>query len=84
MLIIAETATADDLINAGHIELCMGNKPKAMEYYIASIATGGLSLQKFSESLDFDKNYLISNGVDPAEIHLITDFMRFRSQFREI
>jgi tetratricopeptide (TPR) repeat protein len=79
MLVIAEGATADDLINAGHIELCMGTKPKAMEYYIASIATGGLSLQKFSESLDFDKNYLISNGVDPAEIHLITDFIRFRS-----
>jgi tetratricopeptide (TPR) repeat protein len=79
MLIIAETATADDLINAGHIELCLGNKPKAMEYYISSITTGGISLQKFSESLDFDKNYLIANGVDPAEIHLITDFMRFRS-----
>ena len=79
MLIIAEGATADDLINAGHIELCIGNKPKAMEYYISSISSGGLSLQKFSESLEFDKNFLISNGVDPAEIHLITDFMRFRS-----
>lgn len=77
-LILDEEPTANDLINAGHIELCMGNKPKAMERYIAAIASGGTNLLQFSETLDFDKRYLIANGVDSTDIQLITDYLRFR------
>jgi tetratricopeptide (TPR) repeat protein len=77
-LIMEESSTANDLINAGHVELCTGNKPKAMEYYLAAISSGGLSLLQFTETLDFDKHYLVANGVDPTEIQLITDYLRFR------
>jgi len=77
-LILEEESTANDLINSGHVELCMGNKLKAMERYIAAISTGEISLLQFAETLDFDKNYLVSNGVDPTEIQLITDYLRFR------
>jgi tetratricopeptide (TPR) repeat protein len=77
-LILDEDHTANDLINAGHIELCLGNKPKAMERYIAAIASGGTNLLQFTETLDFDKRYLIANGVDPTDIQLITDYLRFR------
>jgi tetratricopeptide (TPR) repeat protein len=78
-LILDEDPTANDLINAGHAELCNGNKPKAMERYIAAISAGGINLLQFSETLDFDKRYLIANGVDPTDIQLITDYLRFRS-----
>ncbi len=77
-LILDEDHTANDMINAGHVELCMGNKPKAMERYIAAIASGGTNLLQFTETLDFDKRYLIANGVDPTDIQLITDYLRFR------
>jgi len=77
-LILADEPTANDLINSGHVELCSGNKPKAMEYYIAAISSGGINLQQFTETLDFDKHYLLANGVDPTEIQLITDYLRFR------
>jgi len=77
-LILADEPTANDLINSGHVELCSGNKPKAMEYYIAAISSGGINLQQFTETLDFDKRYLLANGVDPTEIQLITDYLRFR------
>jgi len=77
-LIFADIPTSNDLINAGHVELCAGNKPKAMEYYLASISAGGMSLQQFTETLDFDNHYLVANGVDPTEIQLITDYLRFR------
>jgi tetratricopeptide (TPR) repeat protein len=77
-LIRAEGATANDLINSGHVELCLGNKPKAMEYYISAISSGNLMLIQFVETLDFDKHHLIANGVDPAEIQLISDYIRFR------
>jgi len=77
-LIIDEGPTSNDLINAGHVELCYGNKPKAMERYISAISSGEISLVQFAETLDFDKHYLISNGVDRTEIQLITDYLRFR------
>jgi tetratricopeptide (TPR) repeat protein len=77
-LILDEDPTVTDLINAGHVELCMGNKPKAMERYIAAIASGGTNLIQFTETLDFDKRYLIANGVDPIDIQLITDYLMFR------
>jgi hypothetical protein len=77
-LIIADEPTSNDLINAGHVELSLGNKPKAMEYYLAAISLGNLSLAQFAESLDFDKHFLIANGIDPTEIQLIADFIQFR------
>jgi hypothetical protein len=77
-LILNDEPTANDLINAGHVELCIGNKPKAMERYIEAISSGGTSLLQFTETLDFDKRYLITNGVDPTEVQLITDYLRFR------
>jgi tetratricopeptide (TPR) repeat protein len=77
-LILAEKPTANDMINAGHIELCLGNKHKAMEYYISAVSSGEISLQQFTETLDFDKVYLTANGVDRIEIQLITDYLRFR------
>ena len=77
-LIISEGPTSNDLVNAGHVELSLGNKPKAMEYYMSAISSGNLSLVQFTETLDFDKHFLISNGVDPTEIQLITDYILFR------
>ena len=77
-LILAEMPGANDLVNAGHVELCLGNKPKAMEYYSAAVLTAGFDVPQLSEMLDFDKQHLLSNGVEPAEIQLITDFLRFR------
>ena len=77
-LIMAEETTANDLINAGHVELCLGNKPKAMENYISALSHGGVTLTQFTETLDFDKKYLTANGIDPTEIQLITDYIRFR------
>jgi len=77
-LLMAEGQTANDLINAGHVELCLGNKPRAMENYIAAVASGGISLVQFAETLEFDKHFLVANGIDPTEIQLITDYIRFR------
>jgi tetratricopeptide (TPR) repeat protein len=77
-LITAEGATANDLINKGHVELCLGNKQKAMEYYMAAISKGTILFPEFVETLDFDKPHLIANNVDPKEIQLIKDYIRFR------
>lgn len=77
-LILSDQPTPNDLINAGHVELCICNKPKAIELYSVAISTGDISLMQFAETLDFDKHYLTANGVDPTEIQLISDYLRFR------
>jgi hypothetical protein len=66
------------MINAAHVELCLGNKPKAMENYVAALRTGEISLAQFTETLDFDKHFLIANGVETTEIQLISDYIRFK------
>jgi len=58
LLIMAESATANDLVNAGHAELCIGNKPKAMEYYLSAFSAG-ITLKQFTETLDFDKHSFV-------------------------
>jgi len=78
-MILAENPGTNDLINAGHIELCLGNKPKAMEYYLASVSPNLKNLEQFSETLEFDKKHLLTNGVESSEIQLIIDYIRFRS-----
>jgi len=77
-LIAAEGFTANDMINAAHVELCLGNKPKAMENYVAALRTGEINLAQFTETLDFDKHFLIANGVETTEIQLISDYIRFK------
>ncbi len=77
-LIHSDQPTANDLVNMGHIELCTGNKPKAMEYYLGAISMGTLSLKQFAETLEFDRIHMLRNSVDPAELLLITDYLRFR------
>jgi tetratricopeptide (TPR) repeat protein len=71
-------STPDDLINAAHVELSLGNKPKATEYYLAALSSGKVSFQQFIETLDADSNHLISCGVEPSEIRLMADYLRYR------
>jgi tetratricopeptide (TPR) repeat protein len=66
-----------DYINAGHLELCLNNKPRAIEYYVQALKSSEISLNKFSEVLEFDREYLVSNGVDPIEIQFVIDYMQY-------
>ncbi|MFZ4546023.1 MAG: tetratricopeptide repeat protein [Bacteroidales bacterium] len=76
--IMLDHCTANDLVNAGHIEFCLGNKPKAINYYLSSIATENYSFKQFIETFDFDKHFLVANGIDPSQIQFIIDFIRYK------
>jgi len=77
--LIAQENSVYDIINAGHVELCLGNKAKAMEYYLSAVMTGKTSLAQLAETLTFDQKHLLANGIDLTEIQLITDYLRFRN-----
>jgi tetratricopeptide (TPR) repeat protein len=66
-----------DMINAGHIEYCLGNRIKAMEYYRKAISGRSLELHEFKKIIEFDSRYLINNGVAEEEIPMISDFIRY-------
>jgi len=75
--ILQSEPTAHDYINAGHIEYCHHNKTKAMDYYRKALSDQLMTFERFNEILDFDKEYLLGNGVNPEEIPMIIDYLRY-------
>ena len=67
-----------DYINAGHIEFCLDNKTKAMDYYRKALSGEEISFTKFNEILAFDSEFLIVNGANPEEFPMISDYLRYR------
>jgi tetratricopeptide (TPR) repeat protein len=76
--ILQEDSLPHDYINAGHVEFCLNNKTKAMDYYMIALASDEISLAKFNEILSFDSEFLIANGANQEELPMITDFLRYR------
>ncbi len=69
--------TAHDLINKGHLALCRGNKKEAVEQYKKSIVRGELSKEEFLIIFNEDKPLLLSLGVDPDDLPIVTDYLLF-------
>jgi tetratricopeptide (TPR) repeat protein len=70
--------TPNDLINAGHTEMCSGNKAKAMELYQKAISNYNISMQSFSDTMIFDTPHLLALGVNRIDIQLIIDFISLK------
>ena len=71
--------TAIDLVNSGHVALCLGKKPEAIKYYLSAISSDGYSFRQFLETFDSDKHVLEANGVETIEFQFIKDFIRIKS-----
>jgi tetratricopeptide (TPR) repeat protein len=68
---------AHDLINMGHLALCMGKKKDAIDLYRQSIASGELSKEKFAAIFAEDRNLLISLGTNPDDLPILLDYLLF-------
>ncbi|MGE5382611.1 MAG: tetratricopeptide repeat protein [Omnitrophica WOR_2 bacterium] len=66
-----------DYMNAGHVAFALGNKEKAIQYYLKSIETRQDDLKSFVKSFNKDRKHLIANEVDSNEIGLMLDYLRF-------
>lgn len=78
---ILETVTPPspyDLINAGHVALCMGNREKAWTFYSLSLKQESFSKELFVSAFEEDIEHLTSNGINPDEIPLILDYLLIR------
>ncbi len=67
-----------DYMNAGHVEWCLGNSERAVDFYRKSIKTKGNSLKAFMLGFDDDLKFLIKNGIKPQDVPLTLDFLKFQ------
>jgi tetratricopeptide (TPR) repeat protein len=69
--------SAHDLINKGHLQLCRGRKREAVELYRLGIKTGEISKEQFLSVFSQDTPLLLSLGVNPEDLPIITDYLLF-------
>lgn len=66
-----------DFLNAGHVAFSLGNKEKAIKHYQQSIDERGDDIRSFVKSYNKDRKHLLANDVDPVDIALMLDYLRF-------
>lgn len=72
-------ASAFDLMNAGHVFLCMGDRKKALEHYTKSLSLREFSESEFMDAFDEDVVHLLKYGISESEIPLIKDYLSFQT-----
>ncbi|PIF02610.1 MAG: hypothetical protein CR987_01110, partial [Draconibacterium sp.] len=66
-----------DLVNYGHIQWVKHDMDDVAKYYKACIKHPDSSLKQFLTTMHNDKQYLIKNGVNEADIPVILDYVRY-------
>lgn len=75
-LILEQKPNAHDYLNAGHVELCLGNNGETVRLYNMSQEHAG-SFESFSALLEEDIEELHEAGVDTSILPIILDGMRY-------
>lgn len=68
--------TTHDYLNAGHVELCIGNKKEAIEYYKKAVYQDN-DFELFTMLFDADRDSLISHGVDAKIFPFLFDQIKY-------
>lgn len=74
--ILEDNPTAHDWLNAGHVELCLEENKKAIQYYRSSMEKAG-SFEDFRLMLADDEDELQEAGVNTNILPVILDKMRY-------
>jgi tetratricopeptide (TPR) repeat protein len=74
--ILEEKPTTHDYLNAGHVELCIGNKKEAIEYYKKAVYQDN-DFELFTMLFDADRDSLISHGVDAKIFPFLFDQIKY-------
>lgn len=75
--LMEEDTNRFDLINLGHLEWCEGHRAKALERYRESISRSETTMEEFIEIFVSDREHLIRHGVDPEDIPIMLDQLRY-------
>jgi len=66
-----------DLMNMGHLQWSYGNRKEALEFYKKSITRPDFTEQEFFEVFEEDLPYLIEQGVNPDDVSIMLDQLRY-------
>lgn len=76
--LIEDQANKYDFMNMGHVEWCLGNPQGAIKNYKLSVNRGDNNFKSFQHGFEDDKQYLIKNGIDPLEVPLMLDYLKYQ------
>jgi hypothetical protein len=77
-IIASGNASPYDLMNAGHVQLCLGHWEESFNLYRQCIKGKSMTQETFRNAFEEDVQYLIRNGVRPEDIPLLTDALLFQ------
>ena len=80
ILSLTSNPSAYDLMNAGHVKLCLGQQQEALHLYRQSLLQNTPGRHQLMEAFDEDSQYLIKNGIPSREIPLIRDYLMFQTE----
>lgn len=75
--VLAVAPDAIDLLNAGHIALCLNKRTEAIEFYRKTLAMQDHSLEFIVRQMEADKSHLLKNGISADDIQLIVDALAY-------
>ena len=75
--ILTGKPTVHDYLNAGHVELCMGNKKEAVGYYKQALYQDN-DFELFQMLFDADRATLINHGVDERIFPYLFDQIKYK------
>ena len=75
--ILADKPTAQDYMNAGHVEFVSAHMKAALELYRQSIEKGGSDLEHFLSAFRQDEPELKQQGVSPEDIPILLDQLMY-------
>ena len=74
--LIDEAPASDDFLNAGHVEWVSGNKISALDFYEKSVKNS--NIEAFLSAFEQDRELLLQKGVEPGDVPLMLDMLRYR------
>jgi len=77
-LILKESPTYHDFMNFGHLQWCLGNKVKAVDFYRQSVEFKGHDIQTFLETFEDDQVHLIKHGIAQDDIPILLDHLQYQ------
>lgn len=67
-----------DLMNAGHVKLCLNKRSEAILLYKASKSDLFFATNSFGAAFEDDMPYLLNNGIREEDLPLLMDYLLFQ------
>jgi tetratricopeptide (TPR) repeat protein len=78
--LVEDSPNKFDLMNMGHVQWCLGNRKTALDFYKQSITNADMSETEFMEAFQEDLEHLLNQGVDPEDVPIMLDQLRYALQ----